>query len=80
MGIISTATDRGSSCFTVGCFVLAFLTNIVLGGWSVNYLLLSIFDKTIPFLFSAIIGLFVGEFSVPIAVIVLILRNFGILW
>jgi hypothetical protein len=55
------------------------LMNVLLGGWSVNYLLLSIFDKTIPFLFAALIGLITGQFSIPIAVAIVILRYFGIL-
>ncbi len=47
---------------TCGCNLLIFVFNLLLGGWSVNYLLL-----------------FVGEFSIPVAVAVAIHRWFGVL-
>ena len=63
----------------LGCFVLIILFNLGIGGWSVNYLLAAFLDKTIPFWGAALIGLFTGEFSVPVAVIVALLRHFGAL-
>lgn len=53
--------------------------NLIVGGWSVNYLLAVFFAKTIPFLAAALLGLLVGEFSVPVAVVVATLRHFGVL-
>lgn len=63
----------------LGCFVLLILFNLGIGGWSVNYLLAVFLDKTIPFWGAALIGLFTGEFSVPVAIIVALLRRFGAL-
>jgi hypothetical protein len=62
-----------------GCYLLIFIFNLILGGWSVNYLLLWLAEKTIPFFWATVIGLFVGEFSIPVAVVVAILRWFGVL-
>ncbi len=62
-----------------GCYLLIFIFNLILGGWSVNYLLLWLADKTIPFFWATVVGLFVAEFSVPVAFVVAILRWFGVL-
>ena len=70
---------RTNSTFNCGCALAMLIFNVWIGGWSVNYLLSFFLDKTIPFLGSALIGLFVGELSVPVAVVVAILRHFGVL-
>ena len=62
-----------------GCGLLVLLVNIALGIWSVNYLLLVFFEKTMPIFWAFVVGLFLGEFTVPAAVMTLILKNFGIL-
>lgn len=61
-----------------GCWIVVTLFNLVVGGWSVNYLLNVFATKMLPFGWATIVGMFVGEFSVPAAVIVVILRHFGI--
>lgn len=71
--------EKESSAGACGCYLLIFIFNLVLGGWSVNYLLLWLADKTIPFFWATVVGLFVGEFSVPVAFVVAILRWFGVL-
>ena len=59
-------------------FVLfIFLLNITVGAWSVMEIL-SWFGKTIPFWTNALIGLFVGEFSIPVAIIGYILKICGV--
>ena len=70
---------RTDSTFNCGCVLAMLIFNVWIGGWSVNYLLSFFLDKTIPFLGSALVGLFVGELSVPVAVVVAILRHFGVL-
>jgi len=60
-----------------GLFVSILLINITIGAWSVNEIL-SWFSKSIPFWADGLIGLFVGQFSIPIAVIGMILRVFGV--
>jgi hypothetical protein len=59
--------------------VIVFLVNLIVGGWSVNYLLQFFLAKTIPFVGAALIGLFAGEISIPAAVVIVILKYFGIL-
>ncbi|MGL6184743.1 MAG: hypothetical protein ACRC1T_05125 [Clostridium chrysemydis] len=63
----------------IGCLAMTMtaLTNIILGAISVDYIL-SWFGKDIPLLFDFIIGLIVGEFSVPIAFVGWLLRLFGV--
>lgn len=63
----------------LGCFIVLFffILNITVGTWSVIEIL-SWFGKTIPIWGSILIGLFVGEFSIPIAIIGWILRMCGV--
>lgn len=56
-------------------FILAL--NIIVGGWSVNEIL-SWFGKDIIFIADSFIGLFVGEFSIPIAIVGKILIALGV--
>ncbi len=62
----------------VGCGVVsAILFNLIAGGISVNYIL-AWFGKDIPMLMDVLIGLIVGEFSIPIALVGYILKLFGV--
>lgn len=54
------------------------LINLTIGAWSV-FEILSWFGKSIPIWANVIIGMFTGEFSVPIAIIGCLLRSLGIL-
>lgn len=65
-----------SSC---GCFLAVVVFNLFAGGWSVNYLLLYFAAKTIPLWGAVLIGLFVGEISIPTAVVIALLKLFGVL-
>ena len=65
--------------FGCGCMLAVLVINILAGGWSVNYLLALIVGKTIPFLAAAFIGLFVGEVSIPAAIVAAVLKFFGVL-
>ena len=51
--------------------------NVSVGAWSVAQIL-SWMGKSIPLLGSVVIGLFVGEFSIPIAIIGKILKACGV--
>lgn len=68
--------EEKSGLALFGCLIIVF--NLFVGGWSVNYLLNFFLEKTIPFIGAAIIGLIVGEVSIPVAVAVAILRLFGV--
>lgn len=62
---------------TCGCWILVLIFNLIVGGWSVNYLLDFFLSKTIPFWGAMIIGIIVAEFSIPVAIVIFILRFFG---
>jgi len=53
------------------------ILNITVGAWSVIEIL-SWFGKSIPLWANALIGLFVGEFSIPVAIIGWILKICGV--
>ena len=54
-----------------------FICNICIGGWSINQIL-SWLGKNIPWYFDCLIGLFTGQFSIPVAIIGKILKCCGI--
>lgn len=60
-----------SSC----CFLIV-LMNIALGGWSVDFIL-KLFGTNIAFIGDALIGLILGQFTVPIAATIWLLDVFG---
>lgn len=66
-------------CANCGCGLFLLLVNIFIGAWSVNYLLMFFLEKNIPWIGAALIGLFAGEVSIPVAVVVYILHYFGVL-
>jgi hypothetical protein len=57
----------------------ATLFNLFIGGWAVNYLLVVLAGEKIPFYGAALLGLFTGPVSVTAALVVAILRQFGVL-
>lgn len=59
------------------CFFTISIINIIVGAWSIIEIL-SWFNKSIPLIGSAVIGLFAGEVTIPIAIVGWILRLFGI--
>lgn len=62
-----------------GCmiYILILLFNLLFGGWSVN-LILGWFGKNIPFIWDVVIGMFVAELSVPVAIVGGILKMCGV--
>lgn len=72
-------SNDGNSLASCGCGLLIVVFNLFVGGWSVNYLLQFFLAKTIPFFGAMLIGLFVGELSVPTAIVVALLKIFGVL-
>lgn len=71
-------SDGAINAVSCGCGLLLIAFNFLVGGWSVNYLLEFFLEKTIPFIGAAAIGLVAGEISVPVAVVIAILRHFGV--
>jgi len=64
----------GCGCFS---YILLILFNVVVGGWSVVEIL-SWMGKTIPIWADGLIGLVVGELSVPVAIVGWILKICGV--
>jgi len=64
---------------SMGCLPIIIILgiNAVVGTWSVVEIL-SWLDKSIPLLGSFVIGLFIGEFSIPVAIIGKILKACGV--
>ena len=63
----------------LGCLVpiVIVILNITIGAWSVGEIL-SWFGKDIPIVADAVIGLFAGEISIPVAIIGAILKSCGV--
>lgn len=57
-----------------GCILLILGINLLLGGASFDYVLYSVLGKDIPWYGDMLAGLFVGEFTVPAAIVCWILR------
>ncbi|MDU3410155.1 hypothetical protein [Clostridium sp.] len=66
--------SKNAGCLTI---IIIGLINISIGTWSVIEIL-SWFGKSIPLIGSAIIGLFAGQISIPVAIVGWVLRLFGI--
>jgi hypothetical protein len=62
-----------------GCYIAVLIFNLLFGGWSVNYLLDFFAGKMIPFFWAVVIGLFTGQFSIPVAAAIWILKLCGVL-
>lgn len=63
----------------LGCIILLviLLLNITVGAWSVGEIL-SWVGKNIPLWADALIGLFVGEISIPVAIVGWLLKACGV--
>lgn len=70
--------NKETSIATCGCYVLVAIFNVLVGGWSINYILDVFVHKMLPFGWAMVIGLFAGEISVPVAIVIAILKHFGI--
>jgi hypothetical protein len=62
-----------------GCWILVMLINISVGAWSVNLLFDTFLNKTIPLIGAIVIGLVAGEITIPIAIVVWVLKIFHVL-
>lgn len=65
-----TSSSSGSSgIFSCGCLILILVINLILGAWSVNFILPHVGGRAIAFWPAVIIGMFAGEITIPVAVI-----------
>ena len=72
------AGGSSDGCTSCGCLSVIFLVNVIFGAVSVNYCLESFLNKTVDFWIALIVGLFLGEFTIPLAIVCWILRSCGI--
>lgn len=69
--------DGAPAGCTCGCWCGLLIFNLLLGGVTLNYTLMSIIGKSIPFGYAVVAGLFIGQFTVPAAVVCWVLRLAG---
>lgn len=62
----------------IGCCLSIVLFNLFVGWWSIDFISNQVFNKNLPFIADLIIGVIAAELSVPIAVILWILRSCGV--
>lgn len=62
----------------IGCVTGVIVVNATLGGIAFNYALASLMGKNIPWIADAIIGLFLGEITIPVALICWVIRLCGV--
>jgi len=74
----SKAEIDGEACGTCLAYTLIFAFNFFVGGWSINYLL-SVFAHKIPFIWAGVIGFITAEISIPVAIVVAILKFFAVI-
>ena len=65
----------GVSC---GCFLLALIVNLTVGGYAFDYSLRFIAGKDIPWYADVIVGTVLGEVTIPLAVVCWVLKMCGV--
>lgn len=60
-----------------GCHLLVVLFNLTLGGYSFQYVLKAFIGKDVAWYWDFIGGLFLGEVTVPLAVIAWVVNHIG---
>lgn len=63
----------------IGCALIILIINLTVGGWSVIYLVENLLHKAISWPWAILIGLFAGELTVPLAILVWLLKMAGVL-
>ena len=71
--------DDANAKFTCGCWLFLMALNLIAGAWSVNLLLNTFLHKTIPFLGAMVIGLIGGEVTIPLAIVIWVLKFFHVM-
>lgn len=69
----TSITVGGGFC---GCWTIILILNLLIGGFCTDYVLFSVLGKNIPWWADCLIGLFLGEFTIPAAIVCWILGWF----
>ena len=73
---MSNKTEGFTGC---GCMLLILAFNLGLGGFSFDYCLWYIFEKNAPWFIDVICGLILAEFTVPIMIVIWLLKLCGVM-
>jgi len=65
----------GGGC---GCYLTVIVINLTFGAWCFSYSLNSFFGKDAPWYLDVVGGLFLGELTIPLAVVCFILNSIGV--
>lgn len=65
------------SLFSCLFYLVLLVIVFLLAGWSVNYLAGLFLLKTVPFFVAMLIGIFIGEVTIPVAITIYLLKLFG---
>ena len=66
----SSSSSAGLCGLNCGCLIIVMIVNLTIGGYCLNYSLDTILGTTISsWLLAGILGLFLGELTIPLAVI-----------
>lgn len=68
-------TDTSIGC---GCMLFAFVMNLLVGHWSVVYCLWFALEARAPEWVAYLAGFFMGQFTVPLAIIFWVLEKAGV--
>lgn len=69
-------SDERTHVTVGGCCSCSFvLFNLILGGWSAWYLALTFLHQHIAWYWAVLIGLIGGEVTVPVAIVIFILKH-----
>lgn len=61
-----------------GCLLIVLLFNLAIGGICFDYCLYHVFGKNVHWFADVVCGLFLGEITVPLAIVLWILRAAGL--
>lgn len=75
-GLLAALGCGGFSCGTI---IAIIVLNLSIGAWCVQYLVQTWLHKPIEFLWAMLLGLFLGEFAIPAAIITWILKQAGLI-
>lgn len=74
----STSSSSGGGCGVLGCWLLIVIVNLTLGSYCFNYSLGAIWGTQLPWGLALIGGLFLGELTIPCAVICWLITLSGV--
>lgn len=72
------SSSGGTTSGGCGCLVAILLANLILGGVTTSYVAESFTGVKPPFVVAAVAGLFLGEFTIPGAVLCWLIRSCGV--